>query len=325
MASTTIILLILTFIASVFSVIRIPLHRIETVHSLMHKYGGEQVHASFSEQKTLQLDDSNSGPWPEQLHNFMDAQYYGDIGLGTPPQKFTVVFDTGSANLWIPSSKCSWTDIACWVHHRYDSSKSSTYKANGTKFEIQYGSGSLSGFLSTDTLNIAGTNVLAQTFAEATKQPGITFIAARFDGILGMGFRSISVDGVVTPFENMMAQGLLPAPIFSVYLNRDPAAKIGGEIILGGSDEQHYVPPFTYVPLTATTYWQFKVDGYSLNPSTRFSSYRVLAVYTNINRVSCDHFHPSLLLFRVRSYIFVHTYRLYRESCDCASALCDEA
>ena len=39
----------------------------------MHKYGGEQVHASFSEQKTLKLDDANSGPWPEQLHNFMDV------------------------------------------------------------------------------------------------------------------------------------------------------------------------------------------------------------------------------------------------------------
>ena len=51
----------------------IPLHRVETVHSLLHKYGGEKVHSSFSEQKVLLLDDGNSGPWPEQLHNFMDV------------------------------------------------------------------------------------------------------------------------------------------------------------------------------------------------------------------------------------------------------------
>lgn len=45
--------------------------------------------------------------------SFFQAQYYGTIYIGYPPQEFNVLFDTGSGNLWVPSVKCPESDIGC--------------------------------------------------------------------------------------------------------------------------------------------------------------------------------------------------------------------
>ena len=73
----------------------------------------------------------------------------------------------------MPSKSC--TSIACFLHAKYDSSASSTHKENGTEFKIQYGSGSMEGFVSQDTLRIGDITIKSQDFAEATKEPGLAF------------------------------------------------------------------------------------------------------------------------------------------------------
>ncbi|XP_044186370.1 napsin-A [Thunnus albacares] len=244
------------------AIIRVPLHKTRSLRRLMSDNGMslEQLRALA---KTGDAPDSSPSPNVpvERLTNFMDAQYYGAISIGTPPQEFTVLFDTGSSNLWVPSIHCSFIDLACWLHHRYNSKKSSTYVQNGTKFAIRYGRGSLSGFISGDTVSVAGLAVPGQQFGEAVKQPGITFAVARFDGVLGMAYPSISVAGVTPVFDTAMAAKLLPQNIFSFYINRDPTAAVGGELMLGGTDPQYYTGDLHYVNVTRKAYWQIKMNG----------------------------------------------------------------
>jgi len=144
--------------------------------------------------------------------------YYGTITLGTPAQSFAIDFDTGSADLWVPSSK---SKSASSLAHVYTSSKSSTYKANGKAFSIQYGSGAYSGFLSTDTLAVAGISVKNQIFAEVTSETAnfYSYKGVIVDGLMGLAYPACSASGATPPFQNMISQGLVSSPVFSFWLN----------------------------------------------------------------------------------------------------------
>eukprot|EP00028_Trichosphaerium_sp_Am-I-7-wt_P008821 CAMPEP_0168523844 /NCGR_PEP_ID=MMETSP0405-20121227/10247_1 /TAXON_ID=498012 /ORGANISM="Trichosphaerium sp, Strain Am-I-7 wt" /LENGTH=360 /DNA_ID=CAMNT_0008545839 /DNA_START=113 /DNA_END=1195 /DNA_ORIENTATION=+ len=218
------------------------------VRHLMYKYRELFPKESFSDHKVT-------------LQDVQDASYFGPIGLGTPPQSFNVIFDTGSSNLWIPSKKC--TTRTCTSHRQYDSSASSTYKANGTHWQIFYGTGDADGFLSTDTFSLADLKVKNQTFGEALQEDPTAFGNAPFDGLMGLAFQSISQDKVVPPFYNMMAQGLISENLFGFWLSNDPG-KNGGEMDIGGIDNAKFTGPITYVPLAGEQYWQFGVDSYGL-------------------------------------------------------------
>ncbi|KAJ1548542.1 Vacuolar protease A [Cladochytrium tenue] len=196
------------------------------------------------------------------LTNYMDVQYFGDIQIGTPPQTFSVIFDTGSSNLWVPSTRC--LSIACWLHRRYDASASSTYKKNGTSFSIQYGTGALEGIISNDVLTIGDVVITGQDFGESVKQPGIVFAVGRFDGILGLGFDNIAVNHVVPPVYSMIQNGLLDEPLFAAWLGHAEDGDIGGEISFGGVNHDHYTGAIDWAPVVRKGYWEVELGNVTL-------------------------------------------------------------
>ncbi|XP_012937308.1 cathepsin D [Aplysia californica] len=239
---------------------RIQLHRMESMRTTIERMNARS--------RIRLLGRKYFVPHFEPIKNYMDSQYYGVIDVGTPPQSFKVVFDTGSSNLWVPSKQCH--SVACFLHERYDSSKSSTYVKNGTSFKIQYAKGELSGFLSTDTVNVAGVTVTKGTFGEAVSEPGTSFVVAKFDGILGLAYQAIAVDNVQPFFLQAVQQKAVDAAIFSFYLGRDPKAKVGGELVLGGVDPKLYTGSITYAPVFEQKWFSIRVAGISVGGSDNY-------------------------------------------------------
>jgi|DeeseametaMP2100_FD_k123_153836_1 hypothetical protein len=205
------------------------------------------------------------------INDYQDAQYYGEINLGTPGQTLQVIYDTGSSNLWGNNKKPGLLS----KHAHYDHDKSSTYVANGTEFKIMYGSGPVSGVYSADTVKIGDYSLPDYTFAEVdnTKGLGPAFLIGKFDGICGMGLDDISVDGVTTPMRALARSGSLDANVFAFYLGHQSA----GELVIGGVDETRYTGEFSYLPVTEMVpgkkgYWEVKMDDFQMNGQSVISA-----------------------------------------------------
>jgi hypothetical protein len=328
------ILILLAIIGAVAAVQRLPLKRVKSNRQRLMETGEWPAYYKWKNQikqyrKFMGWTNSDGKKVVgEPVKDYDDTSYVAEIEIGTPPQKFLIVPDTGSSNLWIPDSTCgqggggdcpdycsgSWCTYLCDSSccgddsddlfgrrrgslakvapafskmvsqdpcdgkNHFDSSESSTYKKDGRKFHISYGTGSCDGFLGSDTVTFGGIKVTNQVFGQANNLAPF-FAGQVMEGICGLGYPSIAEDGVTPVVNNMIKQGAIKEPIFTFWMTKtDSEGTYGGEITFGEIDSSRYTGEITWHPVTQEGYWQLNMDGLSVDgESVGRSDYSVIS------------------------------------------------
>ena len=187
------------------------------------------------------------------LKDYMNTQYFVNIKLGSNDQEFTVVPDTGSSNLWVYSSQCS--TVACLKHTRYHADQSTTYVADGEDFDITYGSGSVNGYVSQDVCKLTDDITATMKFGEITKAKGSTFIVSQMDGIIGLAYDTISVDGLPT-FVTSTTD--IDDKSFAFYLKNNPEESY---MTIPGIDEDLGLEEIATHNVIEKTYWNLNLNS----------------------------------------------------------------
>uniref|UniRef100_A0A8C4RJS9 Pepsin A-like n=1 Tax=Erpetoichthys calabaricus TaxID=27687 RepID=A0A8C4RJS9_ERPCA len=262
---------------------RVPLIKDKSIHDVLEERGLLEDYVSKYPVSPSDEDAELATTSNEPLKNYFDISYFGVISIGTPPQSFKVVFDTGSANLWVPSTYCNTN--ACTNHKRFNPNLSSTFRASSTGISILYGTGSMTGLLGYDTVSVAEIEVTNQMFAMSETEPGIFLYYASFDGILGLSYPSLAIGGATPVFDNMMTENLVTEDVFSFYLS--PNGQTGSVVTFGGTDPSYYTGQINWVPVTSQTYWEITMTNsyaFQLHHSKSFF-YLILQAMVNCNNI----------------------------------------
>jgi len=214
---------------------------------------------------TLQRSESAAGragkPSSDQVHK---TAYWGTISLGNPPQKLSVVFDTGSGNLVVPSSSCR--TAGCKPHAKYDRDASSTAEDvqsddGAASMEITFGTGSIDGKLIRDEVCIGDSMCVDANFIAAEHETTDPFKEMPFDGILGLGFKDLSAGKGFNLVDGLSETGRLLGGQFSFYVTD------GGDsqVTFGGYRPEQLASDIVWAPVTRESYWQVLIDDIALD------------------------------------------------------------
>jgi cathepsin D len=198
------------------------------------------------------------------------SEYYGQVSVGSPPQTFLVVFDTGSGNLLLPSSEC--TSDACRGHKRFDAALSATalqvafadhpeapVPEDGTRdvVTITFGTGEMSGVYIRDNVCLGNGLVCCKAnFVGSTEESDEPFSIVPFDGILGLALPQMAEGPTFSIVNRLVASGALKAGLFSVFFGGDGEQS---EITFGEYKKDLLDSDVFWVPVSMPGYWQVEM------------------------------------------------------------------
>ncbi|KAJ3023202.1 hypothetical protein HKX48_003980 [Thoreauomyces humboldtii] len=174
----------------------------------------------------------------------VSLSFFGQVSFGTPAQTFTLLFDTGSFQLWVRSSRC--TSSLCSRLPEFRGSQSSTYVGGSLPGnaapDVQYADGTeVTGVYSTDTVTVDNLPVTGLTFMEIITTTDTT--GSAFDGIMGMCWPQQGYPN--TYLQTLIANGAMKSPVMGYWVQEDAEA---GEVTMGGVDLVRFTGNFTWIP-----------------------------------------------------------------------------
>ncbi|WOO78551.1 Aspartic protease [Vanrija pseudolonga] len=237
-----------------------------------------------ADERTPQRRSTTSGSTSLDSYNH-DAVYTVPVEIGTPPQLFNLVLDTGSRTTWVGGKACS----SCGTG-LFDTDRSRSFKKTKVSFSVAYVDGTnATGVYGRDTVTVAGHAVDQQAFGLASNISATLSTQLNgtdTDGLMGFAWPDAGADANGRPFWfNSLPEW--PEPLFSVFLTRSSFSQVvdnsnssneydchnanAGMVTLGGVNAQLYTGDINYVPLqkaagaTSYKFWSLSLDGVVAN------------------------------------------------------------
>lgn len=215
--------------------------------------------------------NSDAGSGTSLVHK---TAFYGEMRVGVPGERFSVVFDTGSGNLLIPGEGCN--SEACRVHRRFHPSSSSSSRrvacaadsaALGESEEddisITFGTGEVWGSCYEDSICL-GEVCDRGSFIVTTYESYDPFKFFSFDGVLGLALPSMSQGAAFNLMGRLRSHRTLHDSLFTVFMSDDDDET--SEVTFGDIKHEHLASELIWAPVERDYgYWEVRMGDITLN------------------------------------------------------------